>query len=523
MIVILIILAAAAVGAGLARWRRLPLVPLLILSGIGIALLNLNAAPQLFQDALLLGLAFLVFSFGTEMNPARVGKQGQAAVVVGLLQFVSLAAVGFGAAFVLGFDWLTSLYLALAVAASSTLVVLQLLKQRQRLFEPFGRLVVGVLLIQDFLIILLIAGLTNLEEGAAAVFVSVNGTLGLMAFAYVMQRWVAPWLFVKNDLSQEEQLLAVLAVLFLFIGAADLIGVSIVVGAFLAGVSLSSFPVSGIFRGQAASLTDFFLALFFVALGATLTWPNWRELILALALAGLVLAVTPVLVVFVARRAGVTIRSSLESGLLLAQTSEFSIIVGLIGVQLGHLDGRMLSVITLVTIVTMIATPFVATERVTALLLHIWTRWRRVETAVPFDNHILLLGCGDHGFELLKWLREHEQKVAVVDDDSAVTRRARSLGAVAIRGDATDPLVLRQARAAEARVIVSTLQRPQSNLQLLDFVGDVPTLFSVFEPDEARRLAAAGGTPILESYLSADRLIEWFEAWTGEEEVGSEK
>jgi monovalent cation:H+ antiporter-2, CPA2 family len=119
------------------------------------------------QDALLLGLAFLVFSFGTEMNPARVGQQVQAAVVVGLLQFASLAAVGFGAAFILGFDWLTGLYIALAVAASSTLVVLQLLKQRQRLYEPFGRLVVGVLLIQDFLIILLIAALTGVEQGAA--------------------------------------------------------------------------------------------------------------------------------------------------------------------------------------------------------------------------------------------------------------------------------------------------------------------------------------------------------------------
>lgn len=512
MTVILLILTAAAVGAGLARWRKLPLVPLLILSGIGIAALDLTIEPSLYQDALLLGLAFLVFSFGTEMNPARVGQQGQAAVIVGLLQFASLAAVGFGAAYLLGFDWLTGLYIALAVAASSTLVVLQLLKQRQRLYEPFGRLVVGVLLIQDFLIILFIAALAGVEQGAGAIFVSVNGTLGLVLLAYLIQRWVAPWLFVVSNLSQEEQLLAVLAILFLFIGAADLIGVPIVIGAFLAGVSLSSFPVSGIFRGQAASLTDFFLALFFVALGATLNWPNWRELTLAILLAGLVLTVTPVLVAVVARRAGVGTRSALEGGFLLAQTSEFSIIVGLIGVQLGHLDGRILSVITLVTITTMIATPFVATDAMAVRLLHWWARWRRAETEVAFDNHVLLLGCGDHGFELLQWLLEHEQQVAVVDDDSAVIRRAGEVGAVGVRGDAVDPFVLRQARADKARVIVSTLHRPQSNAQLLKLVN-VPTIFSVFEPEEARQLADAGGIPILESYGAANRLIEWFEEW----------
>jgi monovalent cation:H+ antiporter-2, CPA2 family len=123
--------------------------------------------------------------------------------------------------------------MALALAASSTLVVIRVLSQRQQLFEPFGRLVVGVLLIQDLLIILLIAAVAHIEDGLSAAFVSVNGTLGLMVLAYVGLRWVTPWLLVTLDLDEEERLLVVLAILFLFIGASYLISVPIVVGAFL--------------------------------------------------------------------------------------------------------------------------------------------------------------------------------------------------------------------------------------------------------------------------------------------------
>jgi Kef-type K+ transport system membrane component KefB len=102
MTVILIIITAAAVGMGMARWLNLPLVPLLVLSGIGIASLNLADDPQLFQDALVLGLTFLVFNFGTEINPDRVERHGRASIFVGLAQFFSLGLIGLGMALLLG-------------------------------------------------------------------------------------------------------------------------------------------------------------------------------------------------------------------------------------------------------------------------------------------------------------------------------------------------------------------------------------------------------------------------------------
>jgi Kef-type K+ transport system membrane component KefB len=507
--VMLVILAAAAVSMGLARWLRLPLVPLLVLSGIAVSGLGLVTHPALFQQALLLGLTFLVFSAGVEMNPARVGRQAGVAFRVAIVQFVALGAAGFALAWLLGFDWLGALYVALALAASSTLVVIRLLKQRQQLFEPFGRLVVGVLLLQDGAIILAIAALSSIEEGVVAAVISVNATLGLMFLAYLSLKWLSPWLLLELDLDEEEKLLVALALLFLFAGLAYLIGVPLVIGAFLAGVALSVFPVSGILRGQLASLSDFFLALFFVTLGTILELPALNELLLALGLAAAVILLTPMLVRLVARRAGLTSRTALEGGLLLAQTSEFSLIVALLGVQQGHLEGPILSVIAIVTVVTMILTPFLGTDRVTLQLIHWRARWQRLAAPPAPEGHVLLLGCGEHGWPLLEWLQEERQEVVVVDEDTGVVERVRASGVPAIQGDAANPKILEAAGASQACAVVSTLHRLADNEAVLAHVRGVPVLVTVFEPAVAERLRALGAIPVLESHAAAEELLGW--------------
>lgn len=510
MTVLLVILAAAAVGLGLSRWLKLPMVPLLVLSGVAVSALRLVDDRELLQEALFMGLAFLVFSAGTEMNPARVGQQGRAAITVGLAQMVTLMIIGAGLAFLLGFDWLNALYLALALAASSTLVVIRLLKQRQQLFEPFGRLVVGVLLVQDMVIILAIAALGQIEGGATAVFVSLNGALGLILLAWISLRWLAPWLLLRLGLDEEEKLLVALAILFLFIGAAYLIGAPVVIGAFLAGFALSVFPVSGILRGQLASLSDFFLAIFFVTLGSSLTLPTWRDLGLALLLTAVVILVTPPLVYLIARRAGLTARAGWEGGLMLAQTSEFSLIVALVGIQQGHLAQEMLSVVAIVTVLTMIATPILVTDRLTIPLIHWLTRRRRLSAPGDLSDHVLLLGCGEHGLSLLRWLREQNETVVVVDEDPAVVAQIRQMGVPVLKGDAANPRVLQAAGVDQARVIVSTLRRQADHEAILKQVANKPVLVSVFAPEAAARIEELGGTAVVESHAAADAFIAWF-------------
>jgi Kef-type K+ transport system membrane component KefB len=511
MIGIAILLAGAAAGFGIAKWLRVPAIPLLLLTGFVLSRVGVVPPTELLQNALVLGLTFLLFVAGIELNPNRVGAQKGAALRVGLAQFVVLGAAGLVVALILGFDLWTASYLALAITASSTLIVVRLLQQRKQLFEPFGRLVIGVLLLQDALVILLIPVLARLPSGIGAVGLSILVTILLVGLAYVSLRWIMPFVLLRLALDEETLLLIVLAFLFVFLGVADALGLPLVAGAFLAGVSLSGFPMSGIVRGQLNSLADFFVAIFFTALGALLLLPSATVLLTAVVLALLVIVLTPPLVTVVAERSGVSARPAIESGLLLAQASELSLIVGLQGLVLGQIAPEVFTIIALVTVLTMIPTPFVATDQVTWRLMRLH-RVRSTGTAgPPPEGHVLLLGCGDNGMPLLETLIATGRDVLVVDDDPTVIQRLREGEIPCIRGDGSDFDVLRRAGADRARMIISTMRRAGDNAPMLEHVRGVPVLVRVFEPEDADRIEKLGGTPVLYSQAAAEDFVKWLD------------
>lgn len=510
MIGLAVFLLGAAAAYGIARWLNVPTTPFLLLAGIVLNVLDL-LPEEILQESLVLGLTFLLFVTGIELGPRRVRAQRRAAIRVGVFQFVLLGAVGFLVALALGLDALTSVYLGLALTASSTLVVVRLLQRRKQLFEPFGRLVVGVLLIQDVGVILLIPLLTRLPEGVRSVAWGFLGTAALVALAFLFQRWATPRL-VRLQGDEEILLLSVLAILFAFVGLADLLVLPLAAGAFLAGVALSPFPVSGIVRGQLASVAEFFTAIFFIALGALLSAPSPTVLLHALALAATVVLLTVPLVAYVAERTGFSARPAIESGLLLSQTSELSLVVGLQGLLLAQISREVFTTLALVTVATMVLTPFLATESVVRRLmrLHPVTRVAHVERKP--HGHVILLGCGSGGMPLLETLLAAGKKVVVIDDDPEVVERLREGDVPCIRGDAADPEVLRAAGVDRARLISSTVRRPRDNRRLLESVDDVPVLVRVFDDEDARWVAEHGGIPVAYSEAAAEEFLRWYES-----------
>lgn len=517
---IAILVAGAAVAFAVCRWTGLPSIPLLLLAGLGLALAGLLPR-DLLQDAVVLGVTFLVFAAGIELNLRRVGRQRRAAFQVGVAQFLLLGLAGFLVALALGLGTEPSLYVAVALTASSTLVVVRLLQRRRQMFEPFGRLVIGVLLVQDLAVILIIPVLGGLSQGPRVVALGLAGVLGLMGLAYACVRWVTPYLILRLKLGEELLLLVALAFLFVFSGLASALGLPWIAGAFLAGVSLSPFPVSGLVRGQLRSLSDFFVAVLFTALGGLLVLPSPEQLLQALALALAVVLLTPPLVTLLAERAGLSARAAIESGLLLSQTSEFSLIVALQGLFLGRIGPEVFTIVALVTVLTMILTPFLATDRMawTLMRLHPSSPSRgRAPVEEPPRGHILFLGCGENTLPLLETLVAVGHDVVVVDDDPAIIERLIQGDVPCIRGDASDPAALSRAGARRARLIVSTVRRPSDNETVLDWVGnEVPVLVRVFEPEAAERLRARGATPVLYSEAAAEEFLEWFDAGGVEE------
>lgn len=524
MIGIAILLVAASLGFGLSRALRLPAIPFLILAGFTVSLSG-GVELEFLQDALLLGITFLVFVAGVELNPDRIRQQKRAALIVGVVQFLILGSLGFAASSALGFDRQAATYMALALTASSTLVAVRILQQRRQLFEPFGRLIIGVLLLQDLFVILLIPVLTGLPDGWEAVARGLGGTLLLMALAWVLLRAILPEVLRRLALDEELLLLVVLSLLFGFLFLADRLGAPLVAGAFVAGVALSSFPVNGVVRGQLASIGDFFTAIFFTALGAALGIPTAAELAAALVLAVVVLVLTPPLVAWIAERAGFSARPAILSGLILSQTSEFSLVVALQGVVLQQIAPATFNVIVLVTMATMMLTPLLASDRMSLVLMRFHPSRRRQEGADPPRDHVLLLGCGSSGMPLLETLVISPRQVVAMDDDPQVVDQVRSAGVDIFRGDAGDVGMLTRAGAHQAMVVISTVRRVEDNEQLLEVAGDVPVLVRAFSDEDAEWVRERGGTAVLYADAAAEGFLEWFDrgGWEADDELEDEE
>jgi CPA2 family monovalent cation:H+ antiporter-2 len=501
-------LAAAAVAHLAARALDVPAIPLLLLAGFLLGVGGLEPGPQV-QEALVLGVTALLFIAGVELDPRRPQGQIRAAVQVGVGQFVVLAGLGIGVAMLLGWELLSAVYLGLALSASSTLVVVRVLQRRHEMFEPFGRLTVGVLLVQDLLLILLIPIIARFGDSPERVLQGVLGTLGLVAAAWALSRWVSP-LLLRIERDGEALLLAALLQLAVFLWAVRLLELPLLVGAFLAGVSLARFPVSAAVRPLLTSLSDFFTALFFTALGVLVGLPTMPELGQALVLVALVVVATPLVVAALGEAAGMTARPAVEAGIFLAQASELSLVVGLLGLEGGALSESAFTVVALVTALTMLLTPLLATERVILRVLSWHPSTGRIQAPARLPaGAALLLGAGSTGMPLLRALRAAGHEVIVVDDDPAVLEAAADQGAVTIRGDASDPTTLARATRAGVRVVVSTLRRTADHKRVLDAVRDVPVLVRVFEEHEARLIQSRGGIPVLTSDAAAESLLDW--------------
>ena len=527
-----LLLLTASCAYGLARWLKLPSLPVLIASGMALNLsgllpaeIGLGAAATGGDDhadaamrILEFGLLFLVFASGVELAPRRFSSHTRTVGWVAAIQFSASALIGIATSrWIVGFPWLESCYLGFGLAASSTLVVLRQLRVRQAMFEPFGRVVTGVLLLQDAALIAVIVVLSRISEdstvsGFANISLGLGETVLLGAAAWLAQRHIIPALIRRMKPDEESLLLWLVATLFCFIGIAHLLGLPSIVGAFAGGFVFSAFPLSGLVRGQISSLTDFFLALFFVALGVLVGVPQAAHWISAVQLSLIVILCTPPLVTAIAEWRGMNTRASIETGLLLAQTSEFSLLLGLSGLAIGHVSVAGFEILALTTIITMTLTPFIGRENVARFLLPFHPFRRRARVPESPAGHILVLGFGKAGMWTVKPLRKAGENVLVVDDDAIVCNELARLGVDVLRGDAADEHLLERAGASKAKLIICSMRRVGDAIKVLHSLKNVPVLVRVFEDHEARDVEQAGGIPIDTAAASADTFMEWMQA-----------
>jgi Kef-type K+ transport system membrane component KefB len=510
MIVLALLLFAAALAHIASSLLKISSIPLFIISGILLSVSGVIPDTTEVQHTLLLGLTFLVFIAGTELSPDRTDSQLKTSIKVGVFQFFILGILSFLIARVTGIDLIPALYLGLAIAASSTLVVVRILQKKRQVYEPFGRLVLGVLLVQDLIAILFISLLSSKDFTFESIMLNGVYVAGIAVLSWIFQKRLIPYIFISLKLDEETLLLVSLAVLFSFTFIAHILGLPFIVGAFFGGFALSPFPVHGIVQSQLSSLSDFFVAIFFVSLGTTLMMPSDNTIWLSIGMIALVIVFTPLIVLFIAERAGLTTRGAFEAGLLLAQTSEFSLVIGLIGFESGHINQQLLSVIALVTVVTMITTPFLATDAVTWKLTKLRPYLQlKPANKIP-ENHILILGCGSSIQKLLTLLDQSVlDKILVIDHDPGVLKKLKEKGLQVARGDAADFRVLNACGAKNALLTISTISNMRDNEHIVKFLSNQKVIVRVLEDHDAATIRKHGGIPVLSSHLAAEEVLQW--------------
>lgn len=474
----------AAVLAVVARIFRQPLVLAYLVTGILLGAGGLHVIPNsdVTHDIAAVGIVFLLFLVGLELDISKVRRLGAVVLISGILQMVITGAVAFGITRLLGYDDAVAGYLGVATAFSSTAVALKLLSDRKDLASLYGRVTIGILLLQDLAAIIVLIVIGGSAQGGLngldIVWLLVRGA-GLLVGTWLLSRYVLGRVFYHLAKSEELLFLASVAWAFLFALVSSALGFSQEVGAFLAGVSLASLPYSMEIIGRVKSLKDFFLVIFFVVLGLEVSWSvvlNNLPLILALSAVGLFVKSFVISVSMV--RLGYPRRPSYLAGTTLGHLSEFSLLIVLLGATLEQIPLETVGVVAAVLITSIVFnTYWSALNRYVYPLLSPPLKYltgKRSRSELHYrpeerlTGHTLLFGANRTGFQMLKTLEQQNQEVLVIDHNPTVMRRIAKRGFHTVYGDVDDHELLTELELSRARMVISTIPRIASALYLVE-------------------------------------------------------
>ena len=517
------LLAIASAAGALAVWLRQPLITAFIAVGILVGPAGLGWVVSSDQVTLFakLGIALLLFVVGLKLDPHEVRSVGPVAIAAGLTQIGLTGGLGYLLAWQLGLPPVAAFYIAMSLTFSSTIIIVKLLSDRREIDALHGRIAVGVLIVQDIVVVMLMICLAAFSDtnpsASLLLLLSTVVFKGLLFLGCVVliTRYLLPQLL--HNLARSVELLILFAIAWaLTLGAvAEALGFSQEVGAFLAGVALAATPYRAILASRLVSLRDFLLLFFFIDLGTHIDighlgaqiWP-------ALLLSALVLLGKPLIVMVLMGVMGYRKYTSALTSFTLGQISEFSLILGALGVSLGHIDESVRGLIILVGLITIgLSTYIILYSHQLYRYLSSWLNLfeRNVHhqnlpsgDLVHFKSlqvDVILFGLGRYGGSVVQDLRLYGLSVLGVDFDPEVVAFWRRDGLHTLYGDADDPEFAAALPLEQAQWVVSTIPGRDIGLTLLHamehhgFQGRLAVTSHV--PGDIKLLQEAGADVVL--------------------------
>ncbi|MBU2884288.1 cation:proton antiporter [Gilvimarinus agarilyticus] len=532
------LLVLAAIVGFIGLLLRQPLIVSFIAVGLlsgpsGLDIVHSKEQIELLSE---LGIAVLLFLVGIKLDVKLIRSIGGVSVMTGLGQVAFTSIIGYLIGLAIGLDTISSLYIAVALTFSSTIIIVKLLSDKREIDSLHGQIALGFLIVQDLVVVVAMIVLAAIGIGAgenhnASIWQVALSGLALLIFVIFFIRYIANPLTEKLAKASELLVIYAIAQAALFAAIGEIVGLGMEVGGLLAGVALASTPFRESIAARLGPLRDFLLLFFFIALGATIDLSLLgSHLTGAILFSVFVLIGNPLIVLIIMGLMGYRKRTGFLAGLTVAQISEFSLIFIAMGISLGHVQQDILGLVTLVGIVTIAASTYMITysHQLYALFEPIlgWFERQGAPREKPTEHHsgntcpVIVFGLGRLGTAIASRLQAQNINVLGVDFNPAAIKRWNYLGLDTAYGDVTDAEFIADLPLRHAKWVVSTVPHHHTGINSEDtrrtivqltrtggFKGQLATASQ--SRQESEELQLLGIDLILEPFQdAADRAVE---------------
>ena len=532
----LLYLLAAVLGVTLFRWLKLP--PMLGYLAVGVVIgphaLALSNNAEDVRHLGEFGVVFLMFVIGLEFNLPKLRSMRRHVFGLGLLQVVlTIVLATLGSLFLASMapalwemDWQTALALSGAIAMSSTAIVVKLLSERLEMESEHGRRIMGVLLFQDLAVVPLLVLIPALGAPAdtlltALAIAALKATLLVGLLLTGGQRVMRWWLtIVARRKSEELFVLNLLLVTLALAWVTELAGLSLALGAFIAGMLISETEFKHQVETDIRPFHDVLLGLFFISIGMMLDWQivleRWP---LVLLLATLPVLFKLVMITALARMLGATAGTSLRTGLYLAQAGEFGFVLLSLANESRLVPPDLLNPILAGMVLSMLATPFIILYSNTVVMKLVSSEWLQqslqmtsiARKSINANKHVIICGYGRCGQNLGHMLEQEGIQYMALDLDPDRVQQAASAGDSVVFGDAVRLQSLMAAGLARASAVVVTYLDTASALKVLANVRGhaptVPVIVRTVDDQDLEKLQAAGATEVVPEAIEGSLML----------------
>lgn len=521
-----LIIALGAAMAFLMRIIRQPLIIGHIITGIlvGPSFLHLIRSAETIETFASIGIALLLFIIGLGLNPRVVGEVGKVAGVVGGVQVILTGIFGYISALLLDFNETEAIFLGVAVSFSSTIIALKLLSDKREQSRLYGKIVVGILIVQDLVaaIALLLLAAQGTDQGfSMAQLMSLVGKGILVAIPlFLISSHVLPRLHQVIAGSQEFLFLFAIGWGFGTAALFEQVGFSLEIGALIGGVSLATLPYAQEISARLRPLRDFFVVVFFISLGTLLTFDGIAQYIpTILILLFAVIIVKPFIVLATMGLMGYTKQTSFKASTALAQVSEFSLVFLTLGLKQGQIGPEIVTIATMVTLISIAYSTYIIiySDTIFSYFQHHLSLFERkkkqYEQISKHHYDLVLFGYRKGGHEFMRVFKSLKKPFIVIDYDPEMIDALEHDKIDYLYGDATDLELLKEAGVDKSRLIVSTISDHDTNVFLV-------TLLEKMNPN-AVVLCHAGDVKQAEELYGLGASYVMMPHYIGNEKIGA--